>query len=131
MTRILVDTSAYSAFKRGIEAIAEELRNAGEIFVSSVVLGELRAGFAHGNSPERNESELRAFLSLPRVRMVSIDDATSVWYATIYAHLRRVGTPVPSNDLWIAATAMQHGLIVLTRDAHFRLVPEIVVRGLD
>lgn len=129
MTRLLLDTSAYSAFKRGVDSVAEELGEADEVFVNSIVLGELRAGFAHGSAKERNERELRQFLGLPRVKAVGIDEATSVFYAAIYAALRKAGTPVPSNDLWIAASAMQHGLIVLTLDAYFRLIPQIVTRG--
>ena len=105
--RLLVDTSAYSALRRGIESIVYELQSADEVFVNSIVLGELRAGFAYRAVTERNESELRAFLDLPRVKTIDIDDETSVFYAAIYASLRRAGTPVPSNGLWIAATAMQ------------------------
>lgn len=131
MTRLLIDTSAYSGFKRGVGAIVEAMRDADRLFMSGIVLGELRAGFAAGDRQARNEAELRAFTILPRVEMVGVDEGTSVYYAAIYASLRRAGTPVPSNDLWIAATAMQHGLIVLTRDAHFRLVSQIVVQGLD
>ena len=127
--RLLIDTSAYSAFKREVEATVAEIQAADEIHMSSIVLGELRSGFANGNIPERNERELLEFLRSRRVRTVPVDDQTSIYYASIFASLRKAGTPIPTNDLWIAATAMQHGLIVLTRDAHFRLVPQIVVRG--
>lgn len=123
---LLIDTSAYSAFKREVESIVAEVQAAAEIHVSSIVLGELRSGFAYGNVPERNERELREFLRSPRVRTVDVGGETSVYYATIFASLRKAGTPIPTNDVW-----MQHGLIVLTRDDHFRFVPQIVVRGLD
>ena len=129
--RLLIDTSAYSAFKREVESIVAEVQTADEIHVSSIVLGELRSGFDHGNVPERNERELRELLRSPRVRTVGVGDETSVYYAKIFASLRKAGTPIPTNDLCIAAAAMQHGLIVLTRDEHFGLVPQIVVRGLD
>lgn len=127
--RLLIDTSAYSAMNRGLDLVLDELGASEEVWVSSIVLGELRGGFAYGTNKRRNELDLQAFFDLPQVTTVGIDEETAVCYAAIYAGLRRAGTLMPTNDLWIAATAMQHGLIVFTQDAHFRLVPQIVVRG--
>jgi tRNA(fMet)-specific endonuclease VapC len=125
--RILIDTSAYSAHLRGHPGIAGALRLADEVHLSVVVLGELRAGFLTGSRPRQNEALLAEFLSRPRVRIDVLDEETSRRYAEIYAYLRRRGTPVSPNDLWIAAGAAQHGLRVLTTDPDFRSVPQVAV----
>lgn len=120
--RIALDTNAYSAFKRGAGAMLEVIQAADEIGVSVVVLGELAAGFAIGGQAQRNRRELEQFLRSPRVRILPIDTDTVGFYADIYTRLRRKGRPVPSNDLWIAAAATQHGHRLLTLDRHFTLI---------
>jgi predicted nucleic acid-binding protein len=127
MKRILVDTSAYSAFMRGSQTIGNAIRAADEIVLNAVVLGELRSGFSRGDQQARNERELLSFLDSPRVSTVSIDDESSDRYAIILASLWIAGTPVPTNDIWIAASAMQHGLRVLTTDEHYLRITQIVV----
>ncbi len=126
MTRILLDTSAYSAFRRGHPEITDAVRRADEIFISAIVLGELRGGFRGGRLREKSEKGLADLLASPRVSVLSIGDATSDFYAAISISLRERGTPIPTNDLWIAATAMQHGLPVVATDAHFARVPQIL-----
>lgn len=125
--RLLVDTSAYSAFLRGHEAIREEIGRADELAMTPIVLGELLAGFRKGTQFERNLARLREFLGSPRARFLSIDDETADRYSIVRDDLRRAGTPIPTNDLWIAASAMQHGLSVVTTDPHFRRTSRIVV----
>jgi predicted nucleic acid-binding protein len=120
--RIALDTNAYSAFKRGDAAVLEVLQTADEIGVSVVVLGELAAGFAVGGQAERNRHELERFLDSRRVQVLAIDADTVGYYAAIYTRLRRKGCPIPTNDLWIAAVAMQHGQRLLTLDRHFEAV---------
>jgi tRNA(fMet)-specific endonuclease VapC len=127
VTRILLDTSAYSALLRGDERVRDALRQADEIRVNPVVLGELLAGFLRGGKRQKNEAELRRFLASPRVQVVGIDAQTAERYALVLASLRRRGKPIPSNDLWIAASAAQHGLRLLTLDAHFLEVEQILV----
>ena len=127
MTAILIGTSAYSRAKQNFEPAVKSLRGAERICISSVVLGELRAGFLGGTKMDINEQELIEFISSPRVEILPIDDDTSVFYAKITDGLKRAGTTIPSNDVWIAATAMQHGLILLTADAHFQRIPQIIV----
>jgi predicted nucleic acid-binding protein len=127
VSRILADTSAYSNLRRGKTEIVEYFREADEIFVNPIVLGELRAGFARGIRRHENENELRSFLESPRVVIVPIDDETAVFYAVIFASLRQAGTPISSNDLWIAATAMQYGLQIVTTDMDFRRVGQVIV----
>jgi len=126
MTRILLDTSAYSALLRGSVEVKEALQGAGEVAVTPIVIGELLAGFTSGRFGEKNRRLLRDFLDTPRVRIINIDSETSERYAAIWSHLRSQGTPIPTNDLWIAASAMQHGLAVLTTDGHFLNVPQVL-----
>jgi len=119
MNPILVDTNAYVAFKRGdAEAIAI-LRAADTIGVSAVILGELLGGFAHGAREADNRRELSEFLASPRVSLLPVTEDTAGFYARVYQGLRRKGKPIPTNDLWIAATALQHGFAVFSYDRHF------------
>jgi tRNA(fMet)-specific endonuclease VapC len=127
MNRILLDTSGYSALMRGDGRVVEALREADEVCVTPIILGELKAGFLSGNRRKANETMLREFLESPRARVVPLDEGTSERYAVIVHALRTAGTPIPTNDLWIAASAMQHGLKVLTTDAHFKKVQQIVL----
>ena len=126
MTRILADTSAYSAFFRGHAGIKALFQKVDEIAVSPVVLGELRAGFLAGAHRRKNERELELFLKSARVSVTPVDEDTSACYAAIVHGLRVAGTPVPTNDIWIAASAMQHGLLVATTDRHFAKIPQIL-----
>ena len=88
-----------------------------QIVVSRFLSGERRA---------KNETELARFLESPRVSLIDVDEGTAERYAVIFTTLRKAGTPIPTNDLWIAASAMQYGLRLLTRDAHFAKVPQIL-----
>ena len=102
------------------------LQQADEISLNPVVLGELLAGFMMGKNERRNRSILQDFLSSARVNILEIDEETSIRYATIRNYLRARGTPLPTDDLWIAASAMQHGLKVLTTDKRYLAVPQII-----
>lgn len=123
--RLLVDTSAYSAHLRGHQGISDEIRRADELFVNPAVLGELLAGFRKGTRYQRNLSLLRRFLASSRVHGLDLDDETAERYSIIHDGLRKAGRPIPTNDLWIAASAMQHGLTVLTTDPHYDWIPQI------
>jgi len=122
MKRILLDTTMYAAFKRGDSEVVELVGVADEIALSSTILGELLAGFAAGRREARNREELAAFLDSPRVRVVDVDAATADQYARVFTLLRRKGKPIPTNDLWIAASALQHGYLLATRDEHFAAI---------
>jgi tRNA(fMet)-specific endonuclease VapC len=126
VTRVLVDTSAYSAFFRGHSGVKALFQKVDEIVLSPIVLGELRAGFIAGAHRRKNERELDLFVRSSRVSIASIDEETSGYYAAIVHSLRIAGTPVPTNDIWIAASAMQHGLQVITTDRHFAKIPQIL-----
>jgi tRNA(fMet)-specific endonuclease VapC len=125
-----LDTSAYSAFKRGHSDAVALLRKTPEILVPIIVLGELWSGFEFGSKREANRQELDAFLSSPRVSVVQVTLETAERYAVIYSFLRRNGRPIPTNDLWIAAMTMAHGATLLTADAHFLRLPQILVSHL-
>lgn len=127
MSRILLDTSAYSAFMRGDVSIKSVLEGADEIYLNAIVLGELISGFMIGKSERKNRKELRELLASPRVGILPLDDETSERYAVILCMLREKGTPVPTNDIWIAASAMQYGLKLLTTDSHYAKISQIIV----
>lgn len=122
MRPILVDTNAYTAFMRGDVAVVEVMTHAGQLFFNSTVLGELLAGFAAGTREAKNRAELAQFLGSPRVGVYSVTADTADSYALVYASLRRKGQPIPSNDLWIAASVLEHGAALLSLDAHFAQV---------
>jgi len=126
VSRIFLDTSAYSAFRRGHPQIRHRIREATQIQLNPVVLGELRAGFLKGTRPEENLAELAQFLGSPRVEVVAVEEETAARYAFILDALRRAGAPIPTNDVWIAASVMQLGSVLVTTDPHFRRVPQIV-----
>jgi tRNA(fMet)-specific endonuclease VapC len=120
-----LDTSAYSNFRRGNEELADLLDRADAVGVPAIALGELRTGFMLGGRRRRNESELADFLANPVVEVLTIDAETSRHYAEIVVDLRNAGTPIPTNDIWIAATAARHGASVLTCDDHFERVGRV------
>jgi tRNA(fMet)-specific endonuclease VapC len=125
--RIIMDTSAYSQFMRGHGGIRDRLDPAEEICFNPIALGELISGFARGRFKSENSAKLKAFIGAPRVRLLNIDSETSDFYAIIRNALLDAGTLIPMNDIWIAASAMQYGLHVLTTDKHFQNVKQIAV----
>ncbi len=126
VSKVLLDTSAYSAFLRGNAKIKHALQRSDEVVMTPVIIGELLAGFEAGTQTARNTDILENFLSSSRVRVIAMDQETSSRYAIIYNYLRSMGSPVPTNDLWIAASAMQHGLKILATDRHFRSIPHVL-----
>ena len=125
MSSFCLDTSAYSNFRRGNEEVATLLDRAELVGVPTVALGELRTGFLLGGRQQRNEAELDAFLDSSVVEVLPVDAVTSRHYAEIVAELRKAGTPVPTNDIWIAATAARNGTTVLTCDDHFERIGRV------
>jgi tRNA(fMet)-specific endonuclease VapC len=123
--RIAIDTNRYVDFARGVPEAVERLRRADEIFVPFVVLGELRAGFAGGTRSEENEAALVRFLDRRRVDVLFASEGTTHHYGRLFQQLRRQGTPIPTNDLWIAALVIQHELHLFARDAHFDHLAQI------
>jgi tRNA(fMet)-specific endonuclease VapC len=123
--RLALDTNAYSAAARGEAKAVALVRAADQLTVPFVVLAELRAGFAAGSAGRRNEAALTRFLASSRVDVQYPDEQTTHHYASLFGQLRRQGTPIPTNDIWIAALVLQHDLVLLTDDAHFSNIPQI------
>jgi tRNA(fMet)-specific endonuclease VapC len=119
MRAILLDTNAYTDFMLGAEPTVDVIAHADRLHLNSTVLGELLAGFAAGHREARNRAELARFLDSPRVAVLPVTAHTADFYALVDAGLRRKGQPIPINDLWIAASALEHGAALLTRDGHF------------
>ena len=119
---VTLDTNAYSDYLRGVAPRVAVVRSAELIHLPLIVLGELRAGFAAGSREAENLATLGQFLASPRVTVLRPDEATTEHYARIFLQLRKKGAAIPTNDLWIAALAIQHDLDLCTSDAHFREV---------
>ena len=120
--RILLDTNAYSAMKRGQEQVIELVRRSQQVLVSAVVAGELLHGFRAGGRFDDNVREFDAFLDHPLVDFLGVDMQTADRFARIATALRSAGTPIPTNDVWIAAHAMQTGAQLVSFDRHFEQV---------
>ncbi|HLB42850.1 MAG TPA: type II toxin-antitoxin system VapC family toxin [Gammaproteobacteria bacterium] len=127
MRRILIDTNAYVAFKQGNPDIIGIFQHADTIGISVVVLGELIAGFTIGTKSKENLEDLNKFLDTPRIALFNVDENTTAFYATVYATLRKKGKPIPTNDLWIAATALQQGCKLCSFDKHFEYIDNVLV----
>ena len=127
VTAILLDTNAYAAFKQGQADAVEIVQRAVNLALSSTVLGELLAGFAVGSRVANNRAELQQFLASDRVHILSVDDGTAAYYATVYRNLRQKARPIPTNDMWIAASALQHGYPLFSYDEHFQAVDGLIV----
>jgi tRNA(fMet)-specific endonuclease VapC len=125
VSRYCIDTSAYSRFKLGDGDVVDVLERAEWIGVPTVVLGELWAGFLLGGSLRKNEAELHEFLENPVVEVIPIDHDVARTYAEILVDLRKAGSPIPTNDIWIGAAAARAGATVLTYDIHFRAISRI------
>lgn len=122
--KILLDTNAYSEWRRHGQWNGV-ISTAAEVLMPAIVLGELRFGFQGAAKAVENEAKLARFLRHPAVRVVSVGESTSRCYAHLKHFLRMQGTPIPENDIWIAALALEHAVPVLTSDEHFNHLPQI------
>jgi tRNA(fMet)-specific endonuclease VapC len=123
--KVLIDTNRYRDFCDGIPEIVELFRTAEFINISFVSLAELRAGFLLGSAGKKNERILGLFLNSPRVHILCADENTTHHYARLFLQLRKQGTPIPTNDIWIAALVLQHDLALCSRDSHFDSLPQL------
>ncbi|HKV12214.1 MAG TPA: type II toxin-antitoxin system VapC family toxin [Thermoanaerobaculia bacterium] len=127
--KILLDTNAYSALRRGNEVVAEHVRRSEEVCLSAVVVGELLFGFRNGTRYDENARELKAFLEDPNVLLLPITWDTADFFGRISAALRKKGKPIPTNDIWIAAHAMESGAVLLSFDSHFGHIDDLAWRA--
>ena len=123
--RLLLDTNRYTDLARGVPDVVARIESADAVFLSIIALGELRAGFAGGKYGRKNEADFERFLAKPSSAILLLDETTAQFYAQVLQALRRQGKPIPTNDMWIAAQALQHDLMLDTRDEHFRWVPDL------
>lgn len=124
--RVLLDTSVYSLAMRNHSDAVALVREADELILCPITVGELFAGFARGRKEAENRAVFKEFLRSPRVRLITISLDTADFYAKLLNDLRALGKPIPTNDMWIAACAMHEGARLATSDRHFRLVPGLL-----
>lgn len=127
MTRVLIDSCAYTRFVAGDRSVLAALSRAKTVYLSVFVLAELKAGFKAGTHGNLNRKILTAFIEKPSVAFLAAGEETADCYARIWSALRQAGRPIPTNDVWIAAQAMETGSFLVTFDAHFAQVPGLRV----
>jgi len=125
MTRLALDTNRYRDLCRDDAAVVDVVAAAEAVFLPFIVVAELRAGFACGRKGRANETTLQRFLAKPGVVILYASEATTHHYALLFRQLREQGTPIPTNDLWIAALVVEHQLLLCSRDGHFDRLPQL------
>ena len=124
--KLVVDTSAFSAFGRGGDArLTPWFKPEHQLLMPLIVLGELRAGFALGSKEAANLRTLNKFLDIPNVEILKLTTMTPKLYADLYRQLRLAGKAVSTNDIWIAALAIEQGVPLLTLDADFQAIKKL------
>ncbi len=126
--RVALDTNRLTDLFQGDAALAEWLGTCEEVWIPLVVLAEIKAGFLGGTQQRRNEALLQALLAKPTVGVLLPARETAEHYARLFVQLKRAGTPVPDNDLWIASLVLEHDLVLVTRDRHFESIPQMLRR---
>jgi tRNA(fMet)-specific endonuclease VapC len=124
--RIALDTNRITDLFRGDSELAERLGTSEEVWIPLIVLGEIKAGFHGGTEQRRNEVLLNRLLAKPTVGVLLPSLETAQHYARLFVQLKRAGTPIPDNDLWIAALVLEHNLFLVTRDHHFQRIPQLL-----
>jgi tRNA(fMet)-specific endonuclease VapC len=126
--RVALDTNRLTDLFRGDDELAAFLATCDEVWIPLTVVGELKAGFLNGRRRQRNEAALSDFLTTSTVDVLLPSRETADHYAKVFVQLRRAGAPIPENDMWIAALALEHDLTLITRDGHFTRIPQLLVR---
>jgi tRNA(fMet)-specific endonuclease VapC len=124
--RVALDTNRLTDLFRGDAELAENLGMSDEIWIPLIVLAEIKAGFYGGTQHNRNEVLLQKLLAKATVGVLLPSRETAEHYARIFVQLKRAGTPIPDNDLWIAALVLEHDLLLITRDRHFERIPQLL-----
>lgn len=123
--RVALDANRLTDLFRGDSALATRLGTCHEVWIPVFVLGEIQAGFRGGTKQRQNQELLQNLLSLSTVDVLLPSRETANHYARLFIQLKRAGTPIPVNDLWIAALAIEHNLTLITRDEHFAKIPQL------
>ncbi len=124
--RVALDTNRLTDLFQGDAELADRLGECDEVWLPLVVLAEIKAGFYGGSQQHRNQLLLQSFLAQPTVGILLPERETAEHYARLFVQLKRAGTPIPDNDLWIAALVLEHDLQLITRDQHFERVPQLL-----
>lgn len=127
MKTVALDTNVLIDAFQGDESFRARMASADRILVSPVVYAEFMAGFDDTRAGRAAKDRFRAFLALDPVELTAIGEETADIHVRLFRHLKTQGTPLPQNDLWIAASALEHGAALLTRDAHFDIIPTLRV----
>ncbi|MCZ7602867.1 MAG: type II toxin-antitoxin system VapC family toxin [Melioribacteraceae bacterium] len=125
MKKVLLDTNAYSNLLAGDEKVLKEIENSDIVFFSVFVIGELLSGFKGGSKEQENKNILTRFFEKPSVEIINATIETSEFFAHVKHQLKMKGSPIPINDLWIAAHVFETGSTLITYDSHFRKIPSI------
>lgn len=124
--RLVVDTNAYVDFCKGAESAVLHMRSAEQLYIPLIVIAELRAGFLAGSRKVENEKNLQRFLSSSRTEILFPNEDTTHHYARLFLQLRKQGTPIPINDLWIASLTLQANCYLLSSDKHFDCLEQLM-----
>ncbi|MCY4011069.1 MAG: type II toxin-antitoxin system VapC family toxin [Candidatus Saccharibacteria bacterium] len=124
--KYVLDTSAYSTFNLNQHNLGRFINPNNEIFIPLIVIAELRAGFKTGSREQFNELLLSNLLDAPNITILQPSEKTTKSYAQIYSQLHRIGKPISTNDIWIAALCLEHELPILTLDTDFRHIKNLV-----
>lgn len=127
--KIIIDTSAYSNFNRGDINLRKWFITSNELLIPIIVIGELKAGFKAGNKSIDNDSILQRFIDSSNVNVINLSDSTTNHYAEIFIGLRKLGKPIGTNDMWIAALSLEHKAPLLTSDTHFKHIKNLKILG--
>lgn len=125
MNVLVIDTNAYSDLRRGNPRIEKIINTTSTTYVPVIVVAELKAGFLSGNRADINMQELGKFLETPGTQVLQINGDTADHYAKLASYLKKNGTPIPINDIWIAALCVQYDLPLLTSDSDFKKLPQV------
>ncbi|MBD3343656.1 MAG: PIN domain-containing protein [Chitinivibrionales bacterium] len=123
MSKVLLDTNAYSRLMAGDQSVFEQIANADIVYMSTFVVGELLFGFKGGNKERDNKKILDKFLTRSTVKILNATFDTAVFFAQVKQSLKLAGAPIPINDIWIAAHALETGSVMVSYDNHFDNVP--------
>ena len=129
--RVALDTNRLVDLFRGDAELAERLGACEEVWIPLFVLAEIKAGFYGGSQQGHNEALLRRLLNKPTVDVLLPGRETAEHYARLFVQLKRAGTPIPNNDVWIAALVLERELVLVTRDEHFQRIPQLLRHRFD
>jgi tRNA(fMet)-specific endonuclease VapC len=124
--RVALDTNRLTDLFRGDSNLTALLERCEEMWLPLFVIGEMKAGFLGGSQRQRNDALLSKLLVKERIGILLPGHETAEQFARLYVQLKRAGTPLPTNDIWIAALALEHNLTLITRDRHFEQIPQLL-----